>query len=274
MGRKLILAAVLAAAIPATLRAQGTEADAGTDVRARVSAELDRKIVRGFHVYGELEGRFKDNVQRINDFRVTVGTTYKVADWFKTGAGYTFIGNVNGSSVLEPRHRIHLDGTLSFRAGDWRFSLRERLQLTHKAEDINVYQETRNALAVKSRVKVSWKGSRTLEPYAFFELRNALNDPSFTATWNTGTQRYSNVSFNGYKDLYINRYRAAAGLDWRISKQHSIEFYGFFDRYRDKEIDTNRYGSENWQENGLVLKSLTYQTGTNLTFGVAYRFAF
>ncbi len=274
MGRRIILLAVLSAAIPVTLRAQGTDVDGGTDVRARILAGVDRKIVKGFHVYGDLEGRFKDNVRKINDFRLSTGVTYKVADWFKTGAGYTFIGNVDGSGTLEPRHRIHLDGTLSFRTGDWRFSLRERVQLTHKSEDINAYQKVKNALAVKSRFKISWKGSPTVEPYVFFEVRNTLNDPSFTATWNTGSLSYSNVSFNGYRDAYINRYRAAAGLDWHISRQHSVEFYGFCDRYRDKEIDTNRYGSESWQANGLVLKSLTYAKGTNLTFGVAYRFAF
>lgn len=274
MRRLALLLAALAASFPLALRAQGTDIDEGTDVRARISAELDRKIIKGFHVYGGAEGRFKDNVGRVNDFRLMAGTTYKFSDWFKAGAGYTFIGNLDGSGVLEPRHRVHLDGTLSFRTGFWRFSLRERLQLTHRSEDINVYQQTRNALAVKSRVKVSWKGSRTLEPYAFFEVRNTLNDPSFTATYNTGTLTYSNVSFNGYKDAYINRYRAAAGLDWHISKRHSIEFYGYFDRYRDKDIDTNRQGSESWETNGLVLKSLTYRTGTNLTFGAAYRFSF
>lgn len=270
-----MLAAALAVLFPALVRAQGTETDEGTDVRARVSAGVDKKISKGFHVYGEFEGRFKNNIQQINDLRLSVGTTYKFGDFLKAGAGYTFIDNLSGSGDWEPRHRLHADLTGSVRAGFWRIALRERIQLTHKAYDLNPYQEARNALALKSRLKVSWKGSRRLEPYGYVELRNCFNDPAFTATYNTASASYSHVSFNGYKDMYFNRFRGALGLEWKPSKSHSFDFYFLCDRYRDKDIDTNREGSNNWIENGgLVLKSLTYKTGTNLSACVAYTFSF
>lgn len=262
------------AAIPVLARAQGTEVDEGSDIRARVSAEIDKKLVKGFHLQAGAEGRFKDNLQGFNDFRLSGGATYKFAPWLKGGVGYTFIGDMNKKSVLQYRHRVHADLTGSVRLGDWRFAVRERIQLTHKTEDINVYQEARNALALKSRLKVSWKGSKTLEPYVYTELRHALNDPSFSATYNKATSSYSNVSFLGYDDSYCNRFRASAGLVWRVSKQNDIEFYGLWDRYRNKDIDTDREGSPTWLTEGLVLKSLTYKTGMYWTVGVAYRYSF
>ena len=104
-----MLAAALVVLFPALVRAQGTETDEGTDVRARVSAGVDKKISKGFHVYGEFEGRFKNNIQQINDLRLSVGTTYKFGDFLKAGAGYTFIDNLSGSGDWEPRHRLHAD---------------------------------------------------------------------------------------------------------------------------------------------------------------------
>ena len=101
-----------------------------------------------------------------------------------------------------------------------------------------------------------------------------MNDPSCNATWNSASQTYSDYSFGGYDDIYLNRVRGSIGVDWKVDKRNAFDFFLLGDYCNDKEIDTNRYGSESWQENGLVLKSLTYQTGTNLTFGVAYRFAF
>jgi hypothetical protein len=129
-------------------------------------------------------------------------------------------------------------------------------------------------VALKSRFKVSWKPSKTWEPYGYVEIRNTFNDPSFTATYNTSRSTYSNVVFNGYNDVYINRYRGSLGVDWNVTKRQTFDFYVLFDRYRDKDIDTNREGSESWEESGLVLKSLTYRTGTNISFGVAYRYSF
>ena len=70
------------------------------------------------------------------------------------------------------------------------------LQLTHKTEDLNVWQETRNGLALKSRLKIQYKGFANVEPYGLLELKNVLNDPL-----------YKNGSFSGYTDAYITRYR-------------------------------------------------------------------
>ena len=53
-----------------------------------------------------------------------------------------------------------------------------------------------------------------------------------------------------------------------------MDFYLLGDRYKDKEIDTNREGSDSWKENGLVLKSIEWRTGNLISAGVGYKWSF
>ena len=75
------------------------------------------------------------------------------------------------------------DATGTVRFGDWNFSLRERLQMTHRTDDFNEYQNPRDAIMLKSRIMVKYKGLGMFEPYAFFELRHYLNAPVINATY-------------------------------------------------------------------------------------------
>ena len=186
--------------------------------------------------------------------------------WLKGGLSYTFFDRYGTTAGWEPRHRLSGSLTFAYRAGDWRFSLREMLQLTHKTEDLNIYQETRNYLALKSRFKVQYKGFAHIEPYALLELKTVLNDPACTATWNAASSSYSNYTFTGYTDAYITRYRGGLGIEWKISPQHALNFYGLADYYYEKNIDTNKEGTR--------LKSLTYDRKFNTTVGIGYTFSF
>ena len=259
-----IIPLLLSAIFP--LRAQGTLNELENDFSTRTSIALDKKLAKGLHLEAEYELRTENQLSKIDRHQISLGVSYKFTDWLKGGLSYTFFDRYGTNAGWQPRHRLSGSLTFGYRVGDWRFSLREMVQLTHKTEDINPYQEVRNQTTLKSRFKIQYKGFANVEPYAFFDLKTVLNDPACAATWNTTNSSYTAYSFTGYTDTYITRYRGGLGLEWKISPQHTLNFYGLFDYNYEKNLDTNKEGTR--------LKSLTYDRKFNTTLGVGYTFSF
>ncbi|MBO4264363.1 MAG: DUF2490 domain-containing protein [Bacteroidales bacterium] len=263
--RILLLPLLSALFLPSGAAAQGTDNALVTDFGLRTTVGLDYKITKGLHLGAEYQLRTEDFSSKIDRHQATIGLSWKAADFLKIGAGYTFFYR-QGSKAWDTRHRLYVDATLGWRAGDWRFSLKEQLRLTHKTEDLNAWQETRNPLVLKSRIKVQYKGFRRVEPYVFFEARNIFNDPACSAVWHSQSQSYSDYAFLGYQHAYFNRFRGALGVQWQISRHHGLDFYVMEDYCRDKRIDTNQEGTR--------LKSLTWDRSLNTIAGIAYLFSF
>lgn len=264
MKRKLLIMTALAV-FSLAVRAQGTVNDMTRDFGARVSASVDKKVMKGLHVSADAEWRLTDDFSNPGRFQVGAGVSYKISPMFKVGGGYLFIERRNSEGKWKPRHRVYLDGTASLRAGDWRFSLKERLQLTCR-EVGNTFQKNPNSLELKSRLKVSYKGFLDVTPYAYAELRNVFNDPACSATWNSSTHTYSDYSFLGYGDAYVNRIRGSLGAEWKLSKSHALDFFVLTDYCYDKVIDTDKAGT--------TLNALTYDQALNIALGVGYTFSF
>ena len=256
---------LLMALLPVAGFAQGTVNELETDFGARVGLSLDKKIVKGLHVVADGEFRLSDNFTSLGRYQFGLGMSYKISPVFKIGAGYQFIEKLNSSSEWTPRHRFYADASATLKAGDWRFSLKERLQLTHRDVN-NVYQNNPNSLMLKSRFKVSYKGFSSVTPYGYVEVRNVFNDPACSATWSTTGQTYSNYSFLGYTDAYVNRLRGSLGLEWKLSKHHALDFYVLGDYCYDKDINTDA--------GGTTLKSLTYDQAFKTAFCIGYQFSF
>ena len=265
MKKKLTILCLLCMAASGLAKAQGTDNDLETVFGGRFSVTADKKIVKGFHWTVDGEVRSSENFSDLGRYQVGTGLTYKVTENIKLGAGYLYISDKNSADIWKPRHRVFGDVTFSLRSGDWRFALKERLQLTHR-EVGNKFQKVPNLLALKSRFKVSYKGSPVLTPYASIELRNVFNDPSCVATWNPSSQTYSDYSFGGFNDININRLRGSLGLEWKVSNSHAFDFFLLEDYCRDKIIDTNAEGTK--------LKSLTYDRTFCSGIGIGYIFSF
>lgn len=251
---------------PVLTRAQGTVNEMETDFATRTSVTLDKKLAKGLHLTAEYQLRTENALSKIDRHQASLGLSYKFNDWLKGGLEYTFYDRYGTNAGWQPRHRASAFLTFGYRVGDWRFSLREMVQLTHKTEDLNVYQENRNPITLKSRFKIQYKGFAAVEPYVFFELKNVFNDPACSATYNSATGTYTDYSFNGYTDTYVSRYRGGLGLEWKLSKMHSLELYGLLDYCNDKNIDTNKEGTK--------LKSLTWDRTLRTTVGIGYKFSF
>ena len=267
MKRFFLLLSVVLLPVLALAQEWKTVNDEGTALGARVSLGVDKKLAKGLHLSVAGELRTQDNFAGIGRWQADVGISYKIGPYVKVGAGYMFIDKLNASSEWIPRHRFYGDVTGALRLGDWRLSLKERLQLTHRnAEGLNVYQTNPNSLALKSRLKAEYRGFSAVSPYVSVEARTVFNDPACTANWNPTTQSFSDYVFTGYTDTYFNRFRGMVGMEWKLSRQHAVDFGVLGDYYYDKEVDTNGAGTK--------LKSITYDRGIRLHASLGYTFSF
>ena len=284
---KRYLIPLFALLLPAALRAQETVSD-GFSYGGRATLEVDVKLAKGLHLTAHEETRVYGGAEDIFRSYTGLGLEYKFNKFLRAGAEYERIyrlrsevddedpGSISTSWSSRNRVNAFLTGTLH--AGDWQFALKETFRLTNRTDDFNTFQGPRNALTLKSKLTVKYRGMGKVVPYASFEMRNALNDATYSATYNpyasSKTDRYLNEEFLGYRHAYVDRLRAQIGLDVKFSKHHELIFYLMGDHYWTKDIDTNREGSESWAENGLVLKSITWHTGNRLWGGIGYTFSF
>lgn len=243
---------------------------------ARLSFSVDKKLTRGLHLRLEEEIRLDNNFSAFDRFHTTLGLTYKMNDYLKLAVGYAMINPYSSSNkeFKSSRHRLMVDATGSIRFDNWRLSLRERFQATYRTGDMNEYQNPRTALALKSRLKLQYKGFRRTEPYAFVELRNTLNAPVISANYDGENYLTSALSkkgeagwfVSGWNGVYINRLRFGLGAEYRLSKRGSIDVCLLADCVTDKVVDANAEGTK--------LKSYTCETGFIgwVTAGYTYSF--
>lgn len=258
-----------------SLKAQ-TDVDLDPEFGGRLSVSIDKKLARGLHVSLEEEIRMDNNFGSFDRFHTTLALSYKVNDYLKLGVGYAMINpySSSNSAFKSSRHRLMLDATGSLRFGDWRLSLRERFQATYRSGDMNEYQNPRTALTLKSRLKFSYKGLRRLEPYAYIELRNTLNAPVISASYDgtnyltSALSQYGDAGWfiDSWSGVYVNRVRGSVGFDYRLSKASSIDISLMADRIMDKVVDANAEGTK--------LKSYTRETGFVGWINIGYSYSF
>ena len=243
----------------------------------RVSISVDKRITKGLHVSLEEEVRFDNNFGSLDRLQTTLALSYKVHPNIKLGLGYALINGygANSGSFKNMRHRLIADVTGTLHYGNWNFSLKERFQVTRRTGDFNVYQNPRNALTLKSRLKAQYKGFGKLQPYAYFEVRNYLNAPVIEAAYDGSiyvtVDDYSEEGepgwfLTGFNGGYVNRLRGSIGMDVRLDKRNTLNFYLIGDYLMEKQVDANAEGTK--------LKSYTKETGFRGWVGAGYEFAF
>lgn len=261
---------------PSALKAQ-TETTLDPEFGGRVSVSLDKKIVKGLHASLEEEVRFDNNFGSLDRLQTTVGLSYKVHPNIKLGLGYALINGygADSKSFKNPRHRFMADVTGTLHLGNWNLSVKERFQVTRRTGDYNIYQNPQNALALKSRLTARYKGFGKMQPYAYFEVHNYLNAPVIEAAFD-GTNYYTLDGYSetgepgwfltGFNGGYVNRLRGSLGVDIKLNKRSTLNFYLLSDYCIDKVVDANAEGTK--------LKSYTKETGIQVWLGAGYEFAF
>lgn len=261
--KKLISLAILVLT-PIILMAQ-TDESLDSEFGGRLSISVDKKLNRGLHLTAQEELRMDNNFGSLDRLQTNIGLTYKATDILKLGVGAAMINHYDAddSKFDNTRFRLMLDATVGTLAGAWRFSLKERLQLTLRTGDFNPYQNPTLGVSLKSRLKAQYKGWRRVEPYAYVEMRNVLFAPVVAACYDTTTALYYTTSGDEYGDAgwfidsytggYINRLRGSIGIDWRLDRRNKIGLAVLADYTMDRVIDAN--------SEGTALKSYSRQTG-------------
>ena len=172
----LVLAFVLLASVE--VKAEGDDFGIWTEVG------VEKKISKKLSLDGGVEMRTRDNVKTVDRWSGSVGASYKLTDWLKASAGYTFLYDNNEkwndkqtkvANYWGVRHRFNVSLTGSYSFGNLSVSLRERWQYTYRPEKTvertkvsngNVEDKTysgkgknvwRNRLQLKYKVSSMWR---------------------------------------------------------------------------------------------------------------------
>jgi hypothetical protein len=181
-----------------------------------------------------------------------------VCKHFGIGADYVLINRYDKaqSAWEKPRHRANLNLEGSVKVGRVELSLRERLQTTFRTDSVNRYEKMNPEMILRSRLMAEYniRHSRW-SPYLMFELHNTLNAPKVVANYKRDEYGVDN---------YITRYRAGVGAKWRITRNHRLDFYYYFDYDRTFNID--------YKANAGTLKGYVRENEMRHIFGISYKF--
>lgn len=278
-------------ALSETLSGNGMEylSESSSDFGARLSGAVEYTLIRKrMHVSLEEELRFNEGLGSLHKSYTTLGLDYRLTPWLKADAAYSFIAANSSSNGWRNRHRGAVSLTASQRFGIWKLSLREKLQATHKAYEVNLYQSPQTDLALKSRLKVALDlPHNKWEPYASVEMRNTLNAISPSAfvygkyTWqkydgdeeawvNKSRTCYGNPT-PSYSKIYVNRLRFQAGTEWKFRKNQTLGLYAVADWNMDLDVDFSSRGIQKSYDNYLadnpsstVTETYYYAYGTGI----------
>lgn len=219
------------------------------------SLEAEKKLSKKWSIGLEGELRRLNNAKTNARWSAGLSVDYKVAKWLKASAGYIFLYDNNqrtsyytvtddavidgDAEVGDPkkcaqywgtRHRFNVSLTASQKFGNWKFSLRERWQYTYRPEyTVSERWSYLNQAYDGKEHSYSGKGKNVLR--SRFQIEFDKKKLPITP--------FANIElFNAWS---IQKVRYHVGLDWKLSKQHSV---GAFYRYQhvrsdDDDNDTN-----------------------------------
>lgn len=175
---------------------------------------FDYKVKPAFVISGAMEWRTKDNLSATDRIGMNIGGQYTLLPFLKVGAGYEVHYRNRGEDGWKFRHRYRLDGTLSTRVRQLKFSLRERFQHT--------FDENSDVFHLRSRAMVAYDLSNSkLEPYVSIEMYNGLNRGA---------------------DFEIQRMRYRGGISFPLSSRWEADV--FYLRQWEKSKQKNVIGVE------------------------------
>ncbi|MCM1176824.1 MAG: DUF2490 domain-containing protein [Clostridium sp.] len=245
--RKILIS--LAILLPSAAIAQQlnyTETDPEFETGGHFTVGIDKSLAHKKLVLSlEEEMRLNDNFCHVNRFYTTVGAEYKVFPWLKAGLSYALVANNSETKGWGLRHRGSVALTESVKLGRWKISLRERVQVTYRADSVNLFQSPQTAWTLKTRLKTSYDIPRSpFKPYFSAEAKfvlNGVNPKNFVCDPKSG--RWSNPEPK-YNDFYFNRVRFKLGSEYKINRKNLIDFFVVADLCYDLDIDFNSSGKQ------------------------------
>lgn len=116
------------------------------------------------------------------------------------------------------RHRVNVDATGQVTLGQWKLSLRERLMMDGRADDIDRREKNALDLVLRSRVQAAYAIPNVpLSIVSKMEVFNTLNAKYF--------------------GQYINELRPEIGLQWKVNKKNTLNIAYRYNYIYSREID-------------------------------------
>jgi len=220
------------------------------------SVEAEKKIDKQWSVSLEGELRRRDDAKTNDRWSIGLGVDYKIAKWVKASAGYSLLyDNTKRISYSDqedvddgdfdevgmpkkcaqywaPRHRFNVSLTFDKKLfGDFRFSLRERWQYTWRPEHTVSERWSYLDEAYDGKAK-TYGGSGKNVLRSRLQVEYDRKGLSLTP--------YANVEFwNAWK---LQKTRYTAGLDWKLSKQHAVGAFYYYQKVNDDDdLEPNRH---------------------------------
>ena len=151
----------------------------------------------------------------------TVSLGYSPVKYLSLSAAYVLklYGDQGWSDVNKfLRHRVNLDVTGQVSFGQWKLSLRERLMMDARADEINLLEKNKVDLVLRSRVQAQYSiPNQPLSLIAKMEVFNTLNAKYF--------------------GQYINELRPELGLQWKVDKHNSLTLAYRYNYVYSRSID-------------------------------------
>ena len=227
-----------------------------SDVRGRLGGAFEWEIIDDLSLEASLEMRLNNDFTNVDRLQTGIGLEYEVCKYFNIGAGYQLINIHEPGAWKSPRHRANINVEGNIKVGRFEFALRERLQTTFRTDSVNRYEKMNPELILRSRLTAEYniRHSRWT-PYLLFELHNTLNSPAVVLNYKRDPLSIDN---------YITRYRAGVGAKLKVTRNHRLDFYYYFDYDRSYNID--------YKGNKGDLKSVVQENQMRHIFGISYKF--
>ena len=187
-----------------------------------------------------LEEEMRINIAPDNPFHrlhTTVSLAYTPIEYLSMSAGYVLklYGNQgwdNPNKFL--RHRVNIDATGQVTLGQWKLSLRERLMLDARADEIDLRENNRVDYTLRSRLQASYSiPNQPLSIVAKVEMFNTLNAP---------VEYINSLSLSQQYGQYINEWRPELGLQWKVDKKNTINVAYRYNYVYSRDIDVATSG--------------------------------
>ncbi|MBQ1228152.1 MAG: DUF2490 domain-containing protein [Alistipes sp.] len=151
----------------------------------------------------------------------TLSLGYAPVKYLSFSAAYVLklYGNQGWSDVNKfLRHRVNIDATGQVSFGQWKLSLRERLMMDARADEIDLREKNRVDLVLRSRLQAQYSiPNQPLSLIAKMEIFNTLNAKYF--------------------GQYINELRPELGLQWKVDKHNALTLAYRYNYVYSRSVD-------------------------------------
>jgi hypothetical protein len=195
------LLAIAALTFSVTLSAQYS--DFGMWNTISINKEISDRFTAGI----DQEIRFRDNLSTLHMLYTNVGVSYKFSDNFKVAVVYRFIDRHKEDLTWGIRHRIFTDLTFRIKPADFTIAYRARFQAEWRAYGYSGEFGKTPEVFWRNQVKIGYKATKDIEPYAGVEVRWQLQNPRIP--YHTS----------------IDRGRYFAGVNYEINKHNIVGTY-------------------------------------------------